>query len=169
MTETKDHLLEWLRDAHAMEQQAEQMLTAQARRLENYPELRTRIEEHIDETRTQADRLETCIQRLGGTTSSIKDAGGRMMAMAQGIGGMFTGDEVVKGAMAGYTFEHFEIASYEALAATADALGDRETKEVCETILREEQRMADWLREHLRPTTARYLDRAETPGAAAKR
>ena len=33
----REHLLDWLRDAHAMEQQAEQMLKAQAARIEHYP------------------------------------------------------------------------------------------------------------------------------------
>src|SRR5690554_5885107 len=35
-----DHLLDWLRDAHAMEQQAEKMLQGMAQRLEHYDELR---------------------------------------------------------------------------------------------------------------------------------
>lgn len=44
------HLVDWLRDAHAMEKQAEKMLKSQAQRLEHYPLLQKRIEEHIDET-----------------------------------------------------------------------------------------------------------------------
>jgi len=50
MTESAEHLLDWLRDAHAMEQQAEQMLRAQSGRLEHYPELKTRIDQHLEET-----------------------------------------------------------------------------------------------------------------------
>lgn len=46
-TEMKENLLDWLRDAHAMEEQAEKMLTSTAERLQNYPELRARIEQHI--------------------------------------------------------------------------------------------------------------------------
>ena len=53
MTEKTENLLSWLRDAHAMEQQAEQMLTAQKGRLENYPKLRTRIEKHIEKPRAR--------------------------------------------------------------------------------------------------------------------
>src|SRR5690606_36737977 len=40
MTEPREHLLHWLRDAHAMEQQAERMLKAQASRIENYPAMK---------------------------------------------------------------------------------------------------------------------------------
>lgn len=165
----ENDFMDWLRDAHAMEQQAEQMLTAQAKRIEHYGPLKTRIEQHIQETRRQAERIESCIKRRGGTTSTLKDLGGKTVAMAQGLSGMFTGDEVVKGAMAGYTFEHMEIASYKSLAAAAAMLGDHETKQVCESILQEEQAMADWLRDNLESVTTQYLQRAETPGATAKR
>jgi ferritin-like metal-binding protein YciE len=50
MADANEHLLDWLRDAHAMEQQAEQMLKAQAGRLEHYPELKARTEQHLQET-----------------------------------------------------------------------------------------------------------------------
>src|SRR5690606_15612691 len=86
-TEMKDNLLDWLRDAHAMEEQAEKMLTSTAERLENYPELRSRIEQHIEETRHQAEMVRGCIKRLGSDTSAVKDATGKMMAMAQGMSG----------------------------------------------------------------------------------
>lgn len=166
---TEEHFMDWLRDAHAMEQQAEQMLTAQAKRIEHYGALKTRIEQHIEETRRQAERIEACIERRGGTTSTLKDLGGKSMALAQGMSGVFATDEVVKGAMAGYTFEHMEIASYRILASTAGMLGDHETKKVCEDILAEEQAMADWLRDNLDSVSTQYLQRADTPGATAKR
>jgi ferritin-like metal-binding protein YciE len=51
-------LMSWLRDAHAMEMQAIQILQNQARRIENYPDLRNRILEHLEETRAQAEMLE---------------------------------------------------------------------------------------------------------------
>ena len=63
MTSKKDNLLDWLRDAHAMEQQAEKMLEAQAGRLENYPQLKTRIQQHLEETRGQQRLLEGCLER----------------------------------------------------------------------------------------------------------
>lgn len=165
---TEENLMDWLRDAHAMEQQAEQMLTAQAQRIEHYGALKARIEQHIQETRRQAEQIEACIERRGGTTSSMKDLGGKSMALAQGMSGIFASDEVVKGALASYTFEHMEIASYQVLAATAGMLGDHETKQVCEAILREEQAMADWLKENLDSVATQFLQRAETPGATAK-
>jgi ferritin-like metal-binding protein YciE len=168
MADKSERLTQWLRDAHAMEEQAETMLSAQASRLENYPELRQRIEQHISETQNQARRLEECMNRLGSDTSSMKDAAGKMTAMMQGMGGMFAGDEVVKGAMAGYTFEHLEISAYKALIAAAEAVGDQQTAAACRENLREEEAMADWLSQHLPGVTQQFLMREEA-GEPAKR
>lgn len=167
-TEMKENLLDWLRDAHAMEEQAEKMLTKTAERLENYPELRNRIEQHIEETRQQARLIHQCITRLGGDTSIVKDTAAKMMAMAQGMSGLFVSDEVVKASLASYTFEHMEIASYRALIVAAEACGDLETKRVCEQILPQEEAMANWLAERLPATVREFLVRDETKGMKAK-
>jgi ferritin-like metal-binding protein YciE len=50
MANPNEHLVDWLRDAYAMEKQAESMLKAQSSRLENYPELRQRIDQHLQGT-----------------------------------------------------------------------------------------------------------------------
>ena len=168
MTEAKNRLAQWLRDAHAMEEQAETMISSQVKRLENYPELRDRLAQHLEETRQQAKRVEACLERLGESTSSMKDAGGKMMAMAQGLSGVFAGDEVLKGSLAAYTFEHMEIASYRMLSAAASEAGDAETKRVCEEILKEEEAMAGWLESNLPAITQAFLLRDASPGATAK-
>jgi ferritin-like metal-binding protein YciE len=168
MTNSNERLIQWLRDAHAMEQQAETMLKGQASRLEHYPELLRRIEEHVSETQSQARHLEECIDRLGADTSIVKDTAGNLTAMIQAIGGVFAGDEVVKGAMAGYTFEHFEISSYTALIATAEEAGDQQTASICRQILSEEQAMADWLKEHLPAVTQAFLRREQSDQSAKR-
>ncbi|MDH1263316.1 MULTISPECIES: ferritin-like domain-containing protein [unclassified Pseudomonas] len=169
MTDKTGNLLSWLKDAHAMEQQAEQMLSAQKSRLENYPKLRTRIEKHLVETQGQKALLEKALDRLGSQPSTLKDMGGKLMAFGQAVGGMTVSDEVVKGAMAGYVFENLEIASYTVLIAAAKAAGDTETQRICEEILPQEVAMAEWLKEHLPELTQAFLDRDETPGVEAKR
>lgn len=169
MTTTADeHLNDWLRDAHAMEQQAEKMLTAQAERLEHYPELRARIVQHIEETRWQQGMLDECLTRRGISNSVMKDLGGKLAAFGQAVGGMTTSDEVVKGAMAGYVFENLEIASYTSLIAAAAAVGDTATASACEQIIVQERAMAAWLLEHLPQVTQAFLARAEAPGVTAK-
>ena len=167
-TAANDHLNDWLRDAHAMELQAETMLKAQAERLEHYPDLRARIVQHIEETRGQQGILKDIMTRRGIDNSVLKDLGGKLTAFGQGVGGMMASDEVVKGAMAGYVFENLEIASYTSLIGAANAVGDSATAAACERILVEEKAMAAWLLEHLPQITAAFLARSATPGAEAK-
>ncbi|ABO58132.1 ferritin-like domain-containing protein [Burkholderia vietnamiensis] len=167
-TAAEENLMDWLRDAHAMEEQAETMLTSMAGRIDHYPDLKRRIEQHIEETREQARLIRGCIERRGGSVSTMKDVGAKTMAWVQGLAGMFASDEIVKGGMASYTFEHFEIAAYRNLIEAARFVGDRETMTICERILPEEQAMAAWLEHNMAGVVRTYLARDETD-APAKR
>lgn len=169
MATAQEHLLDWLRDAHAMEQQAEQMLQSFSERIEHYPQLKTRIDQHIEETRWQQQQVENCIKRLGSSTSTLKDIAGKLMAFGQGLSGVVMSDEVIKGAMSGYVFENMEIASYTILSTAAKTVGDLETKRVVQEILAQEEAMAQWMLAHLPELTTAFLSRAETPDVEAKR
>lgn len=164
-----DNLLDWLRDAHAMEEQAEKMLKGQIERLEHYPVLRTRMEQHLDETYGQQKLLRACIERLGSSPSTLKDISAKLVAFGQSVSGMMVSDEVVKGAMSSYVFEHMEIASYTILIAAAEAVGDVETQRACEQILPQEIAMAEWLKDHLPELTLAFLQRSAADDKTAKR
>ena len=151
-----------------MEEQAEKMLRSTVSRMKNYPNLKARLDSHIEETREQARLVKTCIERRGGGTSGMKDLAGKVIATAQGLSGLFVSDEVVKAAMASYTFKHMEIASYRCLIAAADVAGDFETSQVCKNILAQEESMAAWLEGQLSEVTQKFLQLVETPGATAK-
>lgn len=97
-----EHYHDWLRDAHAMEKQAESMLESMASRIENYPDIKARIEQHISETKHQITMLEEVLDRNGISRSVLKDSMSKMAAMGQSIGGMFPSDEIVKGSISGY-------------------------------------------------------------------
>ena len=168
MATAEERLMEWLRDAHAAEEQALTMMTGVVSRLENYPQLKARLQQHVQETQRQAELVRGCIERRGGSTSMIKDAGAKMIAMGQAMSGLFVGDEVMKGTIASAAFEAMEISSYKILIATAEHVGDQETKRVCEQILREEEAMLEWLSQNAPTLTHQYLQREETPGATAK-
>lgn len=168
MTTPQEHLIDWLRDAYAMEKQAETMLKAQSGRLEHYPELRARIDQHLQETLNQQELLEGCLQRHDSSPSGMKDLSARMSAFMQGIGGMAVSDEVVKGGMSGYVFENVEIAAYTALIAAARAAGDEKTRKVCEQILPQEVAMAKWLLDHLPDTVTKFVTRSAADRADAK-
>ena len=160
MTVAEDHLMDWLRNAHAMEEQAETMLAAQADRTGDYPDLQVRIRQHLAETRGQAEKLRRCIERRGGSVSGLKDAAAKTLAYVQGLVGMMQGDEIVKGAIAAYTFEQMEIATYIALSTAAEMAGDGETAQVANDILDEEEAMADYLIDGLPELVEKYLLRA---------
>jgi len=76
---------------------------------------------------------------------------------------------VVKGAISGYVFENFEIASYSSLIAAANLVGDAEGAHIFEQIREQEIAMADWALNHLPDVTEQFLVRSATPGVEAKK
>jgi ferritin-like metal-binding protein YciE len=164
----RQQMISWLSDAHAMEMQAIQILENQARRIESYPDLQGRILEHLEETRGQIARLEECIERCEGTPSSLKDAAATMFGNMQALGGALMADEVVKGSIVSYVFEHLEIGCYRSLIGAAEELGDVETARICTEILHEEEAMAGWLEQRLPDLTREFL-RRQRVGRQAKR
>ncbi|HCE8749472.1 TPA: ferritin-like domain-containing protein [Citrobacter amalonaticus] len=164
-----EHYHDWLRDAHAMEKQAESMLESMAGRIDNYPDLRSKIEQHISETKHQITILEEILDRNNISRSVIKDSMSKMAALGQSIGGIFPSDEIVKGSISGYVFEQFEIACYTSLLAAAQKAGDTASIPAIESILNEEKQMADWLIKHIPQTTEEFLLRSETDGVEAKK
>jgi ferritin-like metal-binding protein YciE len=168
-SETDERLLQWLRDAHAMEKQAETMLHGMEERIEHYPSLRKRLAQHLKETQHQAQRLDDALGRLGTSSSALKDTAASMTTMVQNLMTSMAGDEVMKGVLAGYTFEHYEIGSYRILIAAAETLGDKNTARICRENLREEEDMAQWLSRNIDQITAEYLEREERGSERAKR
>src|SRR3546814_15934618 len=79
-----------------MELQSATMMRKLVDRLDHYAELRGRIQRHIQETEQQAARLESCIERRGEKTSTLKDVAGKLTATVQGLSGTVAEDEVVK-------------------------------------------------------------------------
>jgi ferritin-like metal-binding protein YciE len=167
LSKSEKLLIIWLRDAHAMEKQAEQVLSKTASRIENYPELKAQLERHLEQTRRQADLIQGCLKRYDGGSSTLKDTAARTVGFIQARSGLFVGDEIVKALMGSYIFEEMEIAAYNILMAAAEECKDVETKRVCERILHEEEEMARWLYERLPLITRQYLSRAEQ-GLTAK-
>jgi ferritin-like metal-binding protein YciE len=155
----QEHFVSWLRDARAMESQAIEMLEKQLTRLDQYPQLKARVQQHLDETRGQADMLDRCLERHGTSRSTMKELVSKFAGTIQAIMPTMSSDEVVKGGVASYAFEHFEIGNYRALIAAAEQVGDIETRGVLERILGQEEAMAGWLAEHLPETTREYLRR----------
>ncbi|HEY8189081.1 MAG TPA: ferritin-like domain-containing protein, partial [Micavibrio sp.] len=126
MTEPREHLLHWLRDAYAMEKQALEMCERQSERIENYPELRERIARHAVETRGQLAKLDKCFALLDERPSAVKSAIGWTMGNVHAAGDILAHDGIVKGSMENFVFENLEIASYTILIAAAEKANEPE-------------------------------------------
>lgn len=169
MNSARAQLLDWLRNARAMEVQSEEMLKTHVRRLHHYPRLRDRVVNHLAETCEQQAKLDHCLHQLGGEPSGLREFSARFLAMGQGLLQVASTDEVVKGLVLMYSFESMEGIVYRTLATTAEAAGEGEIAGVCGEILEQEERMAEWLREHQPDIVRQYLVRQELPGIQAKR
>ena len=165
MGTAKDLFITGLKNAHAMENQAHEMLERQAERMTDYPELRQRAAEHLQETKQQLARLEKCLTDAGSSPSTIKDATLAFGANMAAMGHALAKDEVLKNAFASNALENFEIAAYKSLLALADAAGFPQMKAPLETSLAEEERMAKWMDSHIQPITLEFL-RVEEKAAA---
>jgi ferritin-like metal-binding protein YciE len=167
MATARERLVEWLRDAHAAEEQAQTFMRGTADRIKSYPEFSARLHQHGELSGRQAERVKECLSRLGESPSLMKQLGGRITAVGQTLSGLVVGDEIMKAALATATFAQMEVSSYRILATAAEAAGESTITEACETVLAEEVEFLDWLEQQLPSLTDEYLRREDT-GARAK-
>lgn len=157
MTAAKDVFITGLRNAHAMETQAHEMMERQSTRLDDYPDVKAKVVSHLAETKVQLERLDQCLESLGESSSAIKDTAqsfmGNMAAMAHTI----ADDEILKNTFANNAFENFEIAAYRSLLAMTGPAGATTCKPLLEANLREEETMANWIANNVEKVTAAYL------------
>ncbi|MBK3664111.1 ferritin-like domain-containing protein [Bradyrhizobium diazoefficiens] len=155
----KDTFVAGLRNAHAMETQARELMERQSERLDQYPEVKAKITAHLQETNEQLRRLEQCLEACGESTSSLKDTTQSVMANAQAMMHAMASDEILKNTFANNAFENFEIAAYKSLVALCGPAGVEQARAPLETSLKEEQRMAQWIDANVEKVTMEYLER----------
>jgi UDP-glucose 4-epimerase len=139
--ELGEKLVKYLADAHAIEQQAIQLLES-GPGLVRDEELARLFAEHLEESWVHRDLVEQRLHAHGAGRSLVKDA--TLRAGGLNLGGFFGGqpDTTTKLAGFAFAFEHLEIAAYELLERVARRAGDRQTVEVAERILAEERATA---------------------------
>jgi ferritin-like metal-binding protein YciE len=167
MQQQRETLVGWLNDAYALERNLENVLENHAKDAKDYPQVASAIQQHLEETRRHAELVKGLVERLGGSTSSVKTAMGKVSGLFAGMSTGVFPDELVKNALADYASEHFEIASYRALIVAARALGENEVVSVCEQILRDEEKMARWLEQNLPMVVQEHLGREVAVGAGS--
>src|SRR5215212_4403364 len=134
-------LVDYIEDAHAMEQNVSTMLTSMISTTDD-PEIKEMLEHHKQETERQESRLRERLDALGAGTSTRKQAQTVAAALVKGATDVARGDQAGKNARDGYTSEHMEIAAYQLLERLAKKAGDTETAEVARQNRSDEEEMA---------------------------
>ena len=168
MTDTDEIFVTGLRNAHAMEHQALSIMKPQVARIEQYPEVAHRLQQHITETEAQIQRLEQLLDGLGENKSILKDAALSLSGTMAAIAHTAAPDEIVKNSFANYAFEHFEIAAYKSLLALSGQSGNSNATSLLTQNLNEELSMAQWLDQNIQPITLKYAS-LRLSGESAKK
>jgi ferritin-like metal-binding protein YciE len=155
--DVRDIFITGLRNAHAMETQAREMMERQSERLDEYPDVKARVQEHLRETETQLKRLDECLASCGETASTMKDATQSLMGNMAALAHTVMPDEILKNTFANNAFEHFEIAAYKSLLSLADLTGMSSAKPLLEASLKEEEAMAAWIDKNIDNVTRSYV------------
>jgi ferritin-like metal-binding protein YciE len=173
-------LIQYLNEAYGTERRLEVALQAHLG-LASRTTYKKRLRDHLAETKRHGREVSRRITQLGGSAETIDlpgpDAFGgvaqravagaqRAVAMAQGpmhaLRG--TGDEEkqLKNAKTEYASEAEEIATYQAIIAVAQSVGDQDTIKLARSILRDEERMLGFLEKEI-PRMAGAVVVAEVP------
>jgi ferritin-like metal-binding protein YciE len=135
-------LVDYVRDAHAMEINSLQMLKSMLLHTSD-GEMRSIIEAHVAETEIHRDKLAGRLEDMGEAPSAAKKAGVLLTAAMKGMLDQVRPDKPGKDARDAFVTEAVEIAAYELLRRLADRAGDRETAQIASQNLAEEEAMAE--------------------------
>jgi len=135
-------VVKYLRDAHALEAQALQMLET-GPKLAEFDALAAVFREHLEQTREHQRLVDERLDELGSEPGRLHAAAMRIGAL--NLGAFFKGQPDTPAKLAGfaYAFEALETGAYELLTRTARRAGDEQTATVAERILAEERAAAE--------------------------
>ena len=139
--ELREKLVDYIEDAHAMEQSVSRYLDSMISTTDD-PEIRSMLEHHKEETERHERLLRERLDVLGAGTSTRKEAQTVAGALLKGIGDVARTDKPGKNARDAYVTEHMEIAAYRLLERLAVRAGDQETAEVARRNCADDEAMA---------------------------
>jgi ferritin-like metal-binding protein YciE len=162
---TREELVKYLRDAHALEAQAIQLLEAGPKIAELEP-LAEVFREHLEESREHQRLVSERLEELHSRPGRFQPAAMRVSAL--NVGGFFKAqpDSPVKFAGFAYAFEALETAAYELLARTARRAGDERTAAMADHIRDEEQAAAERVAGTWDAAVDAMLSAAPAPGTS---
>ena len=167
-TPTRDaKLVQLLNEAYTKEKQLETALQAHVQ-VTTRDDYAKRLKDHLKETKSHATQVSRRIKQLGGNpetvslpgpggltkaAESVSDVVGKAKAAAQGplhaVRGSGEQDKMLHNARTEYQEEAHEIATYTVIDSLATAVGDKQTAKLARDILRQEERMQQFLAELL--------------------
>jgi ferritin-like metal-binding protein YciE len=139
--DTTEQLTKYLADAHAIENQAVELLK-RGQAIVGEGELRKLFDDHLDETYAQQKTIEARLEALGGSPNKLQDAAMKLGGL--NIGGFFGAQPDTPMKLSGFAhaFEFLEVGAYEQLKRVAQSAGDEETVRIADRIIGEERAMA---------------------------
>jgi ferritin-like metal-binding protein YciE len=152
-----EELVNYLADAHAIENQAIQLLE-KGQGIAGQSDLARVFSDHLEETRSHQAVVRARLEEHGSDPSRLKDAVLRIGGL--NLGAFFAAQPDTPAKLAGFAFafEHLEIGAYEQLARVALLAGDRETARVVGRIITDERAAAAAIRGQFRPAMDATLD-----------
>ena len=171
-TESEAKLIQYLSEAYSKEKELETALEAHIP-LATRASYKKRLQQHLQETRRHARDVERRIKQLGGSgavelAATVQATAAKALALAQGplhaVRGTGEAERQLKNAKTEYANEAEEIATYTAIEALAESVGDRDTAQLARGIRRDEERMGTFL-ERLIPQLTRAVAQAEIPAS----
>jgi ferritin-like metal-binding protein YciE len=191
-TPTRDaKLVEMLNEAYTKEKQLEVALGAHVE-MTTRDDYAKRLKDHLKETKSHATKVSQRIKQLGGSPGTVSIPGpegltkaaenvseviGKAKAAAQGpmhtVRGSGEQEKMLHNVRAEYQEEAYEIATYTIIDSLATAVGDKQTSKLARDILREEERMQQFLAKLLPELTVDVahdeIPISEIEGPAARR
>ncbi len=173
MDPTEQKIVQYLSEAHAMEQALVTTLQSQIA-MTPRGSYRDGLESHLRETREHAGRVRRRLDEVGQGTGPIQAGIGLVQSLAgqalavgkapfdlvRGKGGE---EKVLKNAKDACATEALEIATYTAIEQLADSVGDNATQALANSIRADEQRMLDRILMEI-PKLTEAVVRAEIRG-----
>jgi ferritin-like metal-binding protein YciE len=135
-------VVKYLRDAHALEAQALQLLET-GPQIAGFDELAAAFRDHLEQTREHQRLVDERLSELGSRPGRFQ--AGALRAGAVNLGTFFKAQPDTPAKLAGfaYAFEALEVGAYELLTRTAHRAGDERTAELAQHILTDERAAAE--------------------------